>query len=284
MMEHLQIQSFDSLSLTVSVVGAGDKGSVVLAHGGGQTRHSWAAAGDVFAKAGYLAVLADLRGHGDSGWAKTGIYSHDDFAKDSNVLAAWAQEKTGKKPHYIGASLGGVAGLIAEGSLYPASFASLTLVDVTPRVKAEGFASIISFMKKDMVEGFKTIEDAAESIAAYMPNRKSPPSVSGLKKNLKLGGDGRWRWHWDPSFLETLPAAREELQVRLEEAARNISIPMHLIKGRESELVSDIEVAHFRTLLPEAAVTDIAGAGHMVAGDRNDVFVEAALKFIAAIG
>ena len=283
MTNHLKIQTSDTMSVAVNLFGSAKKGSVVLAHGGGQTRHSWVAAGEAFSNAGYLAVIADLRGHGDSNWSDTGIYSHNDFASDALALAGWVYDKTGKKPHYIGASLGGIAGLLAEGEICPLSFASLTLVDVTPQVKPEGFASIISFMKKNMVNGYETIDDVAKSIAAYLPNRTSPPSLEGLKKNLKIGDDGRWRWHWDPAFIETLPTHRVELQKELEQAALNITIPIHLIKGQKSELVSDKEVKHFCELLPHAIVTDIVGAGHMVAGDRNDMFVKAALQFIESI-
>ncbi len=43
--------------------------SVVLMHGGGQTRHSWAGAQNALAAAGYLVINYDARGQGESGWS-----------------------------------------------------------------------------------------------------------------------------------------------------------------------------------------------------------------------
>ena len=42
-------------------------------------------------------------------------------------------------------------------------------------------------------------------MAAYNPHRPRPKDISGLEKNLRLGEDGRYRWHWDPAFLEVDP-------------------------------------------------------------------------------
>ena len=50
-----------------------------------------------------------------------------------------------------------------------------------------------------------------------------------------------------------------------------------------SELVSEDSVAAFRSLAPQAHYTDVAGARHMVAGDRNDVFIEAVVSFLRTI-
>jgi pimeloyl-ACP methyl ester carboxylesterase len=66
----------------------------------------------------------------------------------------------------------------------------------------------------------------------------------------------------------------------LEQAVRNIEVPMHLIRGRMSELVSEDNVTAFKQLSPDAEFTDVAGARHMVAGDRNDVFTTAVAGFL----
>ena len=53
------------------------------------------------------------------------------------------------------------------------------------------------FMLERAEEGFATLDEVADSIAAYQPHRERPTNLDGLRKNLRLGEDGRWRWHWD---------------------------------------------------------------------------------------
>src|SRR5690606_16604548 len=120
-------------------------------------------------------------------------------------------------PAQVGASVGGMAGTIAGGGAaiknLPPRFAALVLVDVTPRIDVAGAAKIRSFMRGRAREGFATIEEAADAVAEYLPHRPRPSSTEGLRKNLRLHPDGRWRWHWDPLFFDgphPVNAEREE--------------------------------------------------------------------------
>ena len=97
--------------------------------------------------------------------------------------------------------LGGIASMLAEGT-YGRVFSAMVLVDITPRVDLEGVAKVQGFMRSHAKEGFASIAEAADAVAAYLPHRPRPRSHEGLKKNLRLHPDGRWRWHWDPRFLD----------------------------------------------------------------------------------
>jgi pimeloyl-ACP methyl ester carboxylesterase len=66
-------------------------------------------------------------------------------------------------------------------------------------------------------------------------------------------------------------------------AAGNLSVPVLLIRGQNSELVSMDHVREFQALVPHSKFTDIRDAGHMVAGDRNDVFAGAVEDFLIAL-
>lgn len=267
----------DGLKLAADVVGEPARGAVMLAHGGGQTRHSWAAAATRLAARGWKAVSLDLRGHGESEWAADGDYQITRFAED---LVAVAKTLPGR-PALIGASLGGMSGLMVEALVAPGTFSSLTLVDIIPRSDPAGVDKIMGFMGANLEDGFASLEEAADSIAAYLPHRKRPSDLSGLRKNLRLGADGRYRWHWDPKFVTGMGQRREEGPfATLDEAIRQIDIPVHLIRGRMSELVSAEAGQAFVATLKHGAFTDVADAGHMVAGDRNDVFIEAVLGFL----
>jgi len=163
-------------------------------------------------------------------------------------------------------------------------FSAVVLVDVTPRVNREGVAKIHGFMRARGDEGFASVADAADAVAAYLPHRPRPRSQEGLKKNLRLHPDGRWRWHWDPAMLtgeRSFAMDHRVLEQALIEAAKAITIPTLLVRGGSSELVQEAHVREFLDLVPHADYIDVAEARHMVAGDANDSFSDAVLDFVA---
>lgn len=268
------------LTLTYSAYGQASAPAVIFAHGGGQTRYAWKGAARSLGQQGFYSIALDLRGHGDSEWAKDGDYSLEAFGRDL-VAVAEQLSVAGRAPHIVGASLGGLGAMVGAGILQPKAFASVTLVDITPNMEASGVAKIMGFMAEHSENGFSTLEDAADVIAQYMPHRPRPKDLEGLRKNLRQGEDKRWRWHWDPAFIQGVMArSAVEKAGDLEQSVRNISVPVHLVRGRMSELVSEASVKAFQALVPHAHFTDVAGARHMVAGDNNDVFTAAVSDFL----
>jgi pimeloyl-ACP methyl ester carboxylesterase len=265
----------------------GDRGHVVLLlHGGGQTRHAWLRTAQAIAGAGMIACAVDQRGHGDSDWIESGAYGFADYAADARALADQLA-RHGPRPAVAGASLGGIAALMAEGEAAragrPALFCALVLVDITPRVDYGGIAKVQGFMRAHAQEGFASVADAAEAVAAYLPHRPRPRSHEGLRKNLRLHPDGRWRWHWDPRFLDSRrpdQTYREAREASLAAAAKSLKMPVLLVRGTASELVQENHAKEFLDLVPHAAYVDVAGARHMVAGDQNDQFSSAILEFL----
>ena len=166
------------------------------------------------ARAGIDAVALDQRGHGQSDWSAPGNYAFSDFAADVSLVAEALAGPAGRRPVLVGASLGGIAGLLAMGQRADVC-AGLVLVDVTPQLDPQGVANVRSFMGANAQEGFATVEEAAAAIAAYLPHRPRPKSLAGLSKNLRLRADGRLYWHWDPRFLAGLlahlPSRRHDL-------------------------------------------------------------------------
>ncbi len=264
---------------------------VLLLHGGGQTRHAWRRTAEHLARAGAVAYALDQRGHGDSAWIADGSYGFADFAADAAAVAATLTQRAGLRPIAIGASLGGMASLLADGKSERegrgALFSTIVLVDITPRVDQTGVAKIQGFMRERAEEGFATIAEAADAVAAYLSHRTRPRSHEGLKKNLRLHPDGRWRWHWDPRVLtgeRSFAQDHRVLEAALIEAAKAITIPALLVRGGASELVHEAHVREFLELVPHASFIDVAEARHMVAGDSNDRFSDAVLDFVGRLG
>lgn len=263
---------------------AGDPGDppVLLAHGGGQTRHSWHTTTAQLGRSGWYAVSLDLRGHGDSAWSPNGDYTLEVFRDDVIAVA-----RDLGRPVMIGASLGGTSSLAALGATATSPCGrALVLVDIAPHVEFSGADRIRDFMTRHAVTGFGSLEEVAAAVHAYNPHRPRPQDLDGLRKNVRQRPDGRWYWHWDPAFMPPRNAGDDETRIRrvrreyLEDAARSLTIPTLLVRGRQSDLLSERGARDFLDLVPHAEFADVGGAGHMVAGDRNDAFNETVIAFL----
>ena len=254
--------------------GGPDRPLVLLQHGGGQTRHAWKGTGEVLGRAGYYAVAFDARGHGDSSWAPDGLYGQDVMVQDLQcVIAALG------KPHpvLVGASMGGGTSLVAVGEGYVVASA-LIMVDVGPRIEPEGVDNIQSFMSLKP-DGFSSLEEVADAISTYQPQRVRPQNLDGLVKNVRLGIDGKYHWHWDPRYRAGVHDLVRREQ-RLEACARRLMLPTLLVRGGLSDVLSEAGAQHFLSLCPHSEYVNVSSAGHMVAGDRNDVFGTSVVDFL----
>jgi pimeloyl-ACP methyl ester carboxylesterase len=248
---------------------------VVLQHGGGQTRHAWGTTGEQLGAAGYYAIAFDARGHGDSDWASDGSYGQGVMVQDLQCLIAAVGSS---RPVLVGASMGGGTSLVAVGEDH-VDASALVLVDIAPHLEPEGVRRIQVFMSQKP-EGFDSLEEVAEAIANYQPQRVRPKNLDGLVKNVRLGADGKYRWHWDPRHINW----RRDLdrrEQRLKACARRLSLPTLLVRGGLSDVLSEAGARDFLTLCPNSEYVNVTDAGHMIAGDRNDIFAAAVIAFLA---
>ncbi len=275
----------DAGHITASLFGNESDPPVLLLHGAGQTRHSWRSSAIALANSGWQAIAVDTRGHGDSGWSASGNYSIDALINDLKAIIDSLVQKGLSRPVVVGASLGGITALIAQGESVAPVFSALVLVDITPSIDPAGVERILEFMSAND-EGFKTIEEAADAVNAYQPHRsRSSPKAttdrhSGLRKNLRLEADGRYYWHWDPRLLDHVRTFDAGLMDRQRAACADFAVPVLLVHGKLSEIVSDETAREFLKLVPSARYVNVSGAAHMVAGDDNDVFAAAVIEFL----
>lgn len=268
-----RIVSRDQLVLAADDLGQQDAPVVILLHGGGQTRHSWSGAAKALAQRGYRVINFDARGHGESEWSENGAYSLDDRVGDLEAIVAQLDQPFA----LVGASLGGATAIHAVA--HAMSPAAVVLVDIVPHPEPEGISRIVTFMRAHP-DGFATLDDAVDAVAAYNPDRPRPRDPNGLMRNLRQREDGRLYWHWDPRIVAPRPQEHHDVVRQSTEALRQAGLPVLLVRGLKSDVVSDAGVASFRALVPDLEVADVGGAGHMVAGDRNDAFNGAVIAFL----
>ena len=268
---------FENHKLVGDRRGPEDAPPVIFLHGGGQTRHSWGGAASIVAQKGWQTISLDLRGHGDSDWSRDRRYPTNYHVEDLRAIVQQLQVP----PVLIGASWGGITSLLLEGESPENLCKALVLVDIAPHVEIKGVERVIAFMRA-YPDGFGSLEEVADAVASYMPGRPRPKNTKGLEKNLRKR-DGRYFWHWDPNLLDGVGSDEIYTQERLETAARAIQVPTLLVRGKLSDIVSEEGAKAFMELVPHAKFTDVSDAGHMVAGDKNDIFTNAILEFMTQL-
>jgi pimeloyl-ACP methyl ester carboxylesterase len=267
------------LSLAVETRHPAGHPTLLFAHGFGQTRGAWSGAAAALADAGCRCVTFDTRGHGESDRVVNGDYHMDQFADDLLRTAA-AQPQP---PILVGASMGGLLGIVLAGEVRPTPFRALVLVDITPRWETAGVERILAFMQAHP-DGFANYTEAAEQIAVYLPQRRERKSEEQLRPLLREGADGRLRWHWDPALLAGgVVQESERYQPRLQAAAAKIDVPVLLLSGARSDVVSRATVDEFLQLVPHARHVELPHATHMVAGDANDAFTREVARFVQSL-
>ncbi len=280
-MRTFEVEGPDGLRVRGDERGDASAPPVVLLHGGGQTRHSWGGTADALADQGWRAITLDARGHGESDWSQAQDYRLISFASDVQAVLA----TLGGPAFLIGASLGGLTSILLAGEVEVGIARGIVLVDIIPDMEQAGANRIQQFMAEHARTGFASLDEVADAVAAYNPHRPRPSDLSGLKKNVRER-DGRWYWHWDPAFVggtADLPPSEVSDAPRLEADVATIvasGTPMMLVRGKVSDLVSAEKAEQFRARFPEVEYVDVSGAGHMVAGDRNDVFTAAVVEFL----
>ena len=277
---HMHFKGQGGLKIAADVWGSDNKKLVILLHGGGQTRHAWGETGKKLAEAGYHSVALDLRGHGDSEWHSDADYTIKAYKEDLVSII----KEINKPASLIGASLGGMASLLLAGDEVNSNLCtSLIMVDIGIYPDPAGSDRIVSFMLSGEA-GFESLEDVAKSISDYLPHRQKPKDLQGLKKNLRLKEDGKYYWHWDPRFIRRRPGSRDKGYFDLQlKAAQKVVVPTLLMRGALSDVVTMEDVEYFLSVIGHAKFVEIEKAAHMIAGDRNDVFAEEAIKFLRSL-
>lgn len=276
----LHLVAMDGVSLAGARWAGHRSPALLFAHGFGQTRHAWAGAATALAGQGFGSTTFDARGHGESDRVPRGDYHMQQFVDDLRVMATASSSPDGRAPVLVGASMGGLMGLVAAGdSSGSAPFSALVLVDITPRWETAGVERILGFMRAHP-DGFASFDEAASVIEAYLPQRRERKSASQLAPLLRKGDDGRLRWHWDPAMLDGVVAESERYQPQLFEAAARVNVPVLLLSGARSDVVSARTVDEFLRLVPHARHVSLPEATHMVAGDANVAFTREIARFL----
>lgn len=249
---------------------------MILLHGFGVSGHMFDEFGQGL-EGRYHMLCIDQRGHGDSDWSPDGDYSRDAFVADLEGFRSALQIE---KFVLVGHSMGGLNAVTYAGR-FPERVDRLILVDVGPEAVREGVDNIARFTRgPDNLE----FEQYVEMAHQFNPRRSVENIRERMGHRLRPAADGKWTWKFDKRFRDS----SSDIVVGSELGSEDtwalftaVSTPTLLIRGSESDVLSQNVAEDVAEKMPTARLVVIPEAGHSVPGDAPEAFTEAALEFLS---
>ena len=249
--------------------GEGDPEFVFL-HGGAQNAHTW----DTVALALGRPLLAlDLPGHGRSAWRDDKAYWPEENAR---AVAIAVRELAPNASAIVGMSLGGLTALAFSGHA-PELTRRLVLVDVTPGVNQDKASAITAFISGP--ESFASFDEILERTVLYNPTRSESSLRRGILHNAAERPDGTWSWRYDRFMLPEGTAVPDFGS--LWDTVGAVSVPFMLVRGADSPVVDDDDVAEIKRRSPNVRVEVVEAAGHSIQGDQPLILADLLAGFVA---
>jgi pimeloyl-ACP methyl ester carboxylesterase len=219
-------------------------------HGNSSHRGLWGPLLDHFPD--YAALRLDLRGHGESEWARPPAYSTSDYADDiratTNILG-------GREFVLVSHSNGSLASLYFVTHLEPKPKA-LVYMDVNPRVldeQVEYFRQRASAVTRifpslgDVLKGMRQVDDTVpdEAFLSFIE--------AGMRKSAEV-----FQFALDPETYGSWQPAD------MWGAVENVSCPMLILRAEHSVVMSRSAAEMMAKKAPNARLKEIGGAGHFL--------------------
>lgn len=256
--------------------GARGRPPILFLHGGNQSARTW----DLICLAlshRFHAIALDQRGHGDSEWSYEGDYAPASQAKD---IARLADHLDWSWFVLVGMSMGCLNALHYAVE-HCERLAGLVAVDAGPFVETKAGQDIARFVQAN--KRHESFEAFVQAAVQFNPRRKPEFLRHSLHHTVREMSDGTWAWRSD---------RRDEFDVRrtIDIAARiapvldRITCPTLVVKGAESNVMTQANFERFVKALPRGQGVVIPEAGHTVQGDNPRALVGALLSFLDGLG
>lgn len=219
----------------------------------------------------YRVVCPDVVGRGESAWLKDPAgYGLPQYVADMVVLLA---RLNATQLDWLGTSMGGLIGL-ALASLPDSPIARLVLNDVGPSIEYEALQRIGAYVGQQM--RFASVEEGARAIHAVSQGFGSYTEGQWLALNRPMfrSEGGGVRLHYDPAIATNLRAITPALvaagEAQLWDAWDRLRLPVLLLRGADSDLLSEATATSMTLRGPKARLVTLPGVGHAPMLDRPE--------------
>jgi pimeloyl-ACP methyl ester carboxylesterase len=274
--KHGRVQAHDrfvrinGLRLRCREWGAISSPLLVLLHGGLAHAHWW----DFFAPAiagSHHVVALDLRGHGDSGYARPPAYRIADYVEDLAVLVGQLDRAN---IDIVGHSLGAMVAA-AYSTAAPQRINSLVFVDSQLKISAAG-ARYMARLQRLRQPIYRSCEDA---IARFRLLPTHTTAAASTLRHVAVHGvrqlpDGRWTLKFDREAMA--PNGPQDLTPHI----HRLRCPVLFIRGAHSTVFSPSALTKLLAAVPGAEGAEISNAHHHVMLDNPVEFEGVASAFL----
>jgi pimeloyl-ACP methyl ester carboxylesterase len=254
--------------------GAAAAPPVVVLHGITGHARTWDDEAALLAETRRVLVL-DQRGHGDSDPAPDGDYADDALLGD---LVAFADELGLRHFSLLALSLGGRVAINFAGR-HADRVERLVVVDIGPEIAPAGRARVSALMA-GAPERFETVDDVVAHLRANNPRYTDAMLRHRARHAVRLLPDGGYAWKYDRALRDGIRQGRMRVPADLWPQWRAITSPTLLVRGAESDVLSEETAKRMVDVLPVARLVEVVGAGHTVPGDQPAAFQSLLREFL----
>jgi pimeloyl-ACP methyl ester carboxylesterase len=283
------VTSFDGTRLALYTWGPEDAPILVLVHGLGMSADSWGEVPERLSE-NHRVVAYDLRGHAQSGDARSGNYSLPAHAQDlsavldavvpdggSAVVAAHSLGGGILLDHVHGSADGRIAGAVLAGSGGSGVTAPGFPAHVLPpwaraRLRSAWFSLLRTGVRlARRIRPMHAVSDRAIRRFAFAPGEPQK-----LVERMR------------DDFLTTRPLALAGTTLASlthdgVELAPSLTVPTLVIHGSRDPEVPGEEIERLMPVLPDGELVTVPGAGHMLPLTHPDVIVEQVARWVRRV-
>lgn len=208
----------------------------------------------------YHVISLDVRGRGDSQWGSPFDYTLPVYVKD---LAAILDRLGLARVSLIGTSMGGLISMLFAGEK-PERVERIVLNDIGPEIDPHGLARIAAYVGNAPAK-FAGLEAVVKYyLETYPPCRQWPRHLLAqwAATAVKPTGDGNLTWKMDPAIRRPVAGAIPAQPVDLWGSYGRIRASLLVVRGAETDILSDSALKRMRREQPGLEVAEVPGVGH----------------------
>ena len=211
----------------------------------------------------YYVVCPDIVGRGDSDrLSNPMLYAVPQYVSDIATLV----KKLGvSQVDWFGTSMGGLIGMV-YAAMPNSPIRRMLINDVGPRIEPEAIKRLGSYVGQPF--SFANREDALSRLNEICASfgEHTPHEWEIYNGPMLIQKEGKWIMHYDPDisvpFASVNPIMAKAGEMAMWHAFKQIHIPMLIVRGGNSDLLSAATVEKMCKLNPYARSIEIPNVGH----------------------
>lgn len=211
----------------------------------------------------YYVVCPDVVGRGDSDRLSNPMqYAVPQYVAD---IAQLVKTLGVSQVDWLGTSMGGLIGMV-YAAMPNSPIRKMLINDVGPKIEADAIKRLGSYVGQPF--SFASRADALDRLNAICATfgQHTPDEWETYNGPMLIERNGQWIMHYDPNiavpFASVNPVMAKAGEMAMWHAFKQIHIPILIVRGAQSDLLSADTVAQMCKVNPYARSIEIANVGH----------------------